>query len=171
MGRKPKEKSDKFKSKPPGETKSDIIEFLINGEKKKVCVHRKGATRAFGPNHPDLPGPYKEIGQPVIIPGDMGTCSYVLVGTEKAMESSFGSTCHGAGRAMSRSKAKRMIRGDRLKKELEGRGILVQAGHMALLAEEAPQAYKDVSEVVGVCQGAGLSHKVAQLKPMAVLKG
>ena len=146
-------------------------EHQVNGEKKKVCVHRKGATRAFGPNHPDLPESYKEIGQPVIIPGDMGTCSYVLVGTEKAMESSFGSTCHGAGRVMSRSKARRMIRGDHLKKELEDRGILVQAGHMALLAEEAPQAYKDVSEVVGVCQGAGLSRKVAQLKPMVVIKG
>lgn len=143
----------------------------INGEKKRVCVHRKGATRAFGPNHPILPEAYKEIGQPVIIPGDMGTCSYVLVGTEEAMKCSFGSTCHGAGRVMSRTKAKKIIRGDQLKQELESRGILVQAGHMALLAEEAPQAYKDVTEVVDVCQGAGLSKKVVQLKPMGVLKG
>ncbi len=146
-------------------------EHQVDGERKEVCVHRKGATRAFGPDHPDLPNAYREIGQPVIIPGDMGTCSFVLVGTEEAMEKSFGSTCHGAGRTMSRSKAKRTIRGDQLKKELESRGILVQAGHMALLAEEAPAAYKDVSEVVDVCQGAGLSRKVAQLKPIGVLKG
>lgn len=146
-------------------------EHKINGEKKRVCVHRKGATRALGPHHADVPQAYKEIGQPVIIPGDMGTCSYLLVGTEEAMKNSFGSTCHGAGRVMSRSKAKKLIRGDRLKQELESKGILVLAGHMALLAEEAPQAYKDVSEVVNICQGAGLSRKVAQLKPMAVLKG
>jgi tRNA-splicing ligase RtcB len=146
-------------------------EHEIGGQRKKVCVHRKGATRAFGPGHPDLPAVYREIGQPVIIPGDMGTCSFILVGTRDAMGKAFGSTCHGAGRAMSRSKAKKTIRGDELKRELESKGILVQAGHMALLAEEAPQAYKDVSEVVDVCQGAGLSRKVAQLKPLAVLKG
>ena len=146
-------------------------EHEVDGKKKKVCVHRKGATRALGPKHPDLPEAYKEIGQPVIIPGDMGTCSYVLVGTETAMKVSFGSTCHGAGRAMSRTKAKKMIRGDQLKQELERKGILVLAEHNALLAEEAPQAYKDVSQVVNVCEGAGLSRKVAQLKPMAVLKG
>jgi tRNA-splicing ligase RtcB len=146
-------------------------EHEINGEKKRVCVHRKGATRAFGPNHPALPEAYKEIGQPVIIPGDMGTCSYVLVGTNEAITRSFGSTCHGAGRVMSRSKAKKMIRGDRLKQELESKGIMVLAGHMALLAEEAPQAYKDVSEVVNICHGAGLSRKVVKLKPIGVLKG
>jgi len=144
---------------------------VVDGEEKGLCVHRKGATRAFGPNHPDLPEKYKQVGQPVIIPGDMGSCSYVLVGTETAMKSCFGSTCHGAGRVMSRSRAKKMIRGDQLKRELESKGIVVLAGHMALLAEEAPQAYKDVSEVVNVCQGAGLSRKVAKLKPMAVLKG
>ncbi len=146
-------------------------EHAVNGEKKRICIHRKGATSAFGPHHPDVPEAYKEIGQPVIIPGDMGTCSYVLVGTEMAMKSSFGSTCHGAGRVMSRSKAKRLIRGERLKKELESKGIMVLAGHMALLAEEAPRAYKDVSEVVDICEGANLSRKVAQLKPMGVLKG
>ena len=146
-------------------------EHQINGEKKKVCVHRKGATRAFGPNHPDLPGPYKEIGQPVIIPGDMGTCSYVLVGTEKAMESSFGSTCHGAGRAMSRSKAKKQIWGKDLHKQLTESGIHIRAGSMPGFAEEAPQAYKDVDEVVNAVTGAGLAKKVARLKPVVVIKG
>jgi tRNA-splicing ligase RtcB len=143
----------------------------VNGEKKKLCVHRKGATRAFGPNNPSVPRKYRHLGQPVIIPGDMGRASYVLVGTKKGERVAFASTCHGAGRVMSRSEAKRKIRGDSLKRELEGRGIYVMAGHLALLAEEAPAAYKDVSLVVEVCEGAGLSRKVAKLLPLGVVKG
>ncbi len=146
-------------------------EHEVNGRRMKLCVHRKGATRAFGPGHPDIPKVYRDIGQPVIIPGDMGTCSYVLVGTARAMTEAFGSTCHGAGRVMSRSKAKRQIRGDELKRELEEKGIVIVAGHIPLLAEEAPQAYKDVSKVVEICHGAGLSKKVVKLKPLGVLKG
>ncbi len=146
-------------------------EHQVNGRKTRVCVHRKGATRAFGPNHPSLPEKYKPVGQPVIIPGDMGRASYVLVGTEKGQQLAFASTCHGAGRVMSRKQAKKKIRGETLKKELEEKGIVVIAGHMGLLAEEAPQAYKDVSEVVDICEGAGLSKKVAKLRPLGVLKG
>jgi len=146
-------------------------EHKIDGRAEMLCVHRKGATASFPAGHPELPPLYKEVGQPVIIPGDMGTHSFVLVGTEKALEESFGSTCHGAGRVMSRSKAKRSIRGDELKKRLESEGILVMAGKPSLLAEEAPEAYKDVSRVVDVCEGAGISKKVAMMRPVAVLKG
>lgn len=143
----------------------------VDGKRMELCVHRKGATASFPAGHPDVPRPYAEAGQPVIIPGDMGTCSYVLVGTEEAMRESFGSTCHGAGRAMSRSKAKKTVCGNELRERLASRGILVMAGKDSLLAEEAPEAYKDVSRVVDICEGAGLSRKVARLKPMAVLKG
>jgi tRNA-splicing ligase RtcB (3'-phosphate/5'-hydroxy nucleic acid ligase) len=143
----------------------------LNGKEELLCVHRKGATASFPPGHPELPEAYRETGQPVIIPGDMGTNSYVLVGTERAMKESFGSTCHGAGRTMSRKQAKKMVRGSELKKELEERGIIVMAGKDSLLAEEAPAAYKDVSQVVDVCEGAGLSRKVAKLRPLAVVKG
>ncbi len=146
-------------------------EHIVYGKKMKLCVHRKGATRAFGPNHPDIPQAYREVGQPVIIPGDMRRNSYVLVGTEEAMKVSFGSTCHGAGRVMSRTQAKKRIRGEELRRNLETQGIIVKAGKLSLLAEEAPEAYKDVTEVVDVCEGAGLSHKVARLKPLGVLKG
>ena len=146
-------------------------EHQVSGEKKALCVHRKGATRAFGPGHPAIPQAYREIGQPVIIPGDMGRASFVLVGTDKAMTESWGSTCHGAGRTMSRSQAKRTVRGERLKQELEEKGIRVVVGHLSLLAEEAPLAYKDVSQVVSVCDGAGLSRKVARTRPLGVLKG
>ena len=146
-------------------------EHQVNGEKKTLCVHRKGATRAFGPGHPAIPQAYREIGQPVIIPGDMGRASFVLVGTDKAMTDSWGSTCHGAGRTMSRAQAKRTVRGERLKQELEEKGIRVVVGHLSLLAEEAPLAYKDVSKVVSVCDGAGISKKVARTRPLGVLKG
>jgi len=146
-------------------------EHQVNGEKKTLCVHRKGATRAFGPGHPAIPEAYREIGQPVIIPGDMGRASFVLVGTDKAMTDSWGSTCHGAGRTMSRAQAKRTVRGERLKQELEEKGIRVVVGHLSLLAEEAPLAYKDVSKVVSVCDGAGISKKVARTRPLGVLKG
>jgi len=143
----------------------------IDGKQVKVCVHRKGATRAFGPGSPSLPPEYKKIGQPVIIPGSMGTASWVLVGTEDSMTRSFGSSCHGAGRVMSRSKAKKEVRGDTLRQELEERGIKVRAGSLAGLAEEAPSAYKDVDVVVETVSKAGIAKKVARLKPVAVIKG
>ncbi len=149
-----------------------IEEHNIDGAVKKVCVHRKGATRAFPPGHRDIPEKYKDIGQPVIIPGDMGRYSYILAGTQKAMTESFGSTCHGAGRLMSRTKAKKVVQGSVLKKELfEKKGIIVMAGSMQGLAEEAPQAYKDVNEVVDIAHNAGISKKVARLRPLGVLKG
>ncbi len=143
----------------------------IGGKMVKVCVHRKGATRAFGPGAPGLPPEYQEIGQPVLVPGSMGTASWVLVGTEMSMAKSLGSSCHGAGRVMSRSQAKRQVRGDRLKRELEEGGIYVRAGSLPGLAEEAPEAYKDVDQVIETVTGAGIARKVARLRPVAVIKG
>ena len=143
----------------------------IEGRQVKVCVHRKGATRAWGPGSPGLPPEYKKIGQPVIIPGSMGTASWVMVGTAESMRRSFGSSCHGAGRVMSRSKAKKEVRGDVLRKELEELGIKVRAGSMPGLAEEAPRAYKDVDMVVDTVSKAGIGRKVARLRPVAVVKG
>lgn len=148
-----------------------IEEYEIDGQRTKVCVHRKGATRAFGPGAKELPEIYRDVGQPVLVPGDMGTASYVLVGTEEAMRVSFGSTCHGAGRVLSRRAAKRKIRGSKLREELEARGIAIRAGSMAGLAEEAPEAYKDIDRVVDVVQRAHLARKVARLEPLAVMKG
>ena len=147
-----------------------IESFEIDGQQRQLCVHRKGATRAFGPGHPELPDRYKPIGQPVIIPGSMGTASYVLVGTGAA-ELSFNSTCHGAGRAMSRTRAKKEMSGRDLKSELESQGIVIAASQPKLLAEEAPYAYKDVSQVVETCEGAGISKVVARLRPIGVVKG
>jgi tRNA-splicing ligase RtcB len=148
-----------------------LEEHEVGGRVRTLCVHRKGATRAFGPGHPELPDRYRDIGQPVIIPGSMGTASYVLVGTAEAGKRSFSSTCHGAGRAMSRTKAKQVMQGQDLVRELEGRGIAVAASQPKLLAEEAPYAYKDVSEVVRACEGARLSRTVARLRPVGVVKG
>ena len=148
-----------------------IETHTIDGKQMKVCVHRKGATRAFGPGSPGLPPEYKKIGQPVIIPGSMGTASWVLVGTEDSMTRSFGSSCHGAGRVMSRSKAKKEVRGDELRKELEEHGIKIRAGSLPGLAEEAPSAYKNVDMVVETVSEAGIAKKVARLKPVAVIKG
>ena len=148
-----------------------IETHVIEGEKMKVCVHRKGATRAFGPGAVELPDEYRAIGQPVLVPGSMGTASWVLVGTETSMAQSFGSTCHGAGRVMSRHEAKRTVRGDKLRQELESAGIKVRAGSMAGLAEEAPQAYKDVNQVVEAVVGGGIARKVVRLRPVAVIKG
>jgi tRNA-splicing ligase RtcB len=148
-----------------------IEEYEVDGQRTKLCVHRKGATRAFGPGQPELPEIYRTVGQPVLVPGDMGTASYVLVGTQEAMKASFGSTCHGAGRVLSRSAAKKRIRGDKLKAELEAQGIQVRAGSMPGLAEEAPDAYKDIEHVVDVVHRAGLARKVAKLRPLAVMKG
>jgi tRNA-splicing ligase RtcB len=143
----------------------------VNGKRLDLCVHRKGATRAFPAGHPDVPRKYARIGQPVLIPGDMGRFSYILVGTEKAMKESFGSTCHGAGRVKSRAAAKREVRGETIMKELESRGIIVRAGSLKGLAEEAPQAYKDVSLVVKVAHNAGISRIVARTRPIGVIKG
>ncbi len=143
----------------------------IDGEPVKVCVHRKGATRAFGPGSPELPEEYQAIGQPVLVPGSMGTASWVLAGTKESMQRSFGSSCHGAGRVMSRHQAKREVRGETLRHELESEGIKVRAGSLPGLAEEAPQAYKNVDAVVETVAGAGLARLVARLKPVAVIKG
>ena len=143
----------------------------VDGKPVKVCVHRKGATRAFGPGSPGLPAEYQVIGQPVLVPGSMGTASWVLVGTEASMARSFGSSCHGAGRVMSRSQAKKQVWGQDLQAELESEGIHIRAGSLRGLAEEAPQAYKDVDSVVGTVTGAGIARKVARLRPVAVIKG
>lgn len=148
-----------------------IETHLVDGKRLKVCVHRKGATRAFGPGYEGLPEEYQKIGQPVLVPGSMGTASWVLVGTELSMQRSFGSTCHGAGRTMSRSKAKKQIWGEDLRKELERDGIRIRAGSMSGLAEEAPAAYKNVDAVVETVIGAGIAKKVARLVPLAVVKG
>jgi tRNA-splicing ligase RtcB len=137
----------------------------------KLCVHRKGATRAFGPSASDLPAAYRGVGQPVLIPGSMGTTSFVLVGTDESAERSLGSACHGAGRAMSRGAAKRAVVGHVLRKELEKQGVFVRCPSNVELAEEAPVAYKDVERVVEVVHGAGLARKVARLVPLGVVKG
>jgi tRNA-splicing ligase RtcB len=143
----------------------------VDGQITKVCVHRKGATRAFGPGNPGIPAEYQEIGQPVLVPGSMGTASWVLAGTQTSMERSFGSCCHGAGRVMSRSQAKKNFHGNRLRSELEKHGIHVQAGSMPGLAEEAPQAYKDVDMVVETVTKVEIARKVARLVPVVVIKG
>jgi tRNA-splicing ligase RtcB len=146
-------------------------EHEVDGHRIKVCVHRKGATRAFPPGHTDVPEEYRDIGQPVLIPGDMGRCSYVLVGTEKAFSDTFGSTCHGAGRVMSRHQAKRAARGRAIIRELEDKGIIVRSAGRATVVEEISEAYKDVTDVVDVVHHAGISRKVAKLVPMGVIKG
>lgn len=146
-------------------------EHRVDREEKMVCVHRKGATRAFPPGHPALPEEYETIGQPVIIPGDMGTCSYVLVGAQRAMEEAFGSTCHGAGRVLSRHKAIKQTKGRAIHRELEDRGIIVRYRGKKTLREEVSEAYKNVTEVVEVVERAGISLKVAKLRPLGVVKG
>ena len=143
----------------------------VDGKERKLCVHRKGATRAFPPHHPDTPLAYKDVGQPVLIPGDMGRYSYVLVGTEQAMAETFGSTCHGAGRDMSRKQAMRVSKGRAIIRELEDQGITIRSAGKTTVREEIPEAYKDVSQVVDVVSGAGISKKVARLRPMGVIKG
>lgn len=148
-----------------------VEEHNVGGGSVRVCVHRKGATRAFGPGSSVLPDNLRDLGQPVLIPGSMGTASYVLIGTKGAMEQTFGSTCHGAGRVMSRTKARKTIRGTALRDQLKSRGILICAGSMSGLAEEAPAAYKDVSRVVEVVHKLGIGRKIARLEPIAVIKG
>jgi tRNA-splicing ligase RtcB len=146
-------------------------EHRIGGKRKDVLVHRKGATRAFPKGHPDLPEEVKDLGQPVLVPGSMGTCSYVLVGTGRALAETFGSSCHGAGRAKSRSQAKRETTADQLLRDLKTKKILVKAQSRSGLVEEKPDAYKDVSQVVEVVQKAGIATKLAKLVPLAVMKG
>jgi len=148
-----------------------IERHTIDGKEMKVCVHRKGATRAFAPGSAGVPAAYQKVGQPVLIPGDMGRYSYVLVGAQGAMEHTFGSTCHGAGRAMSRHKAKKTARGREIGRELEERGIYVRASSRRTMDEEISEAYKDVTTVVDACQLAGISKKVAQLRPLGCIKG
>ena len=148
-----------------------IEKHMIDGREKKVCIHRKGATRAFPPGHPSIPLKYKKIGQPVLVPGDMGRYSYICVGTSDAMEQTFGSTCHGAGRVQSRKKAKKMGEGRDLIGELNKMGVTIQAQGRHTIAEEMPYAYKDVADVVNVMDQSGISKKVARLKPLGVIKG
>lgn len=143
----------------------------VDGRKRRLCVHRKGATRSFAPGRPELPPIYRDIGQPVIVPGDMGTASWLLVGTDQAMRETWGSTCHGAGRLLSRAAALKRKRGHEVAAELESHGIRVRTAGMKTLAEEMPEAYKDVDRVVEVCHQAGLSRKVARMRPLAVIKG
>ena len=148
-----------------------IEEHEVNGKKMKLNIHRKGATRAFPPNHPALPQDYKSIGQPVLIPGTMGSASYLCVGKPRAMDLSFGSTAHGSGRTMSRSKAKRKFWGKKISDDLYKQGILVKATSMKVIAEEAPGAYKDIDQVINVSHNLGIIEKIVRLVPIGVVKG
>ena len=148
-----------------------LEKYVIDGKEKLLCVHRKGATRAFGPGNPALPERYRDSGQPVIIPGDMGRNSYLLVGTKKAEEETFGSACHGAGRVKSRTASTKSTNLNALLKELESKGIIVKASGRGTIAEEAPQAYKDVNDVVNVVHNAGISRRVCRMRPVGVIKG
>jgi tRNA-splicing ligase RtcB len=152
-------------------TPCKVERHVVEGKQQDVYVHRKGATRAWGPGHPGLPGRLRPVGQPVLIGGSMGTSSYVLAGTESGMRTSFGSACHGAGRAMSRTQALKRWNGRQVVEELERRGILIRSPSLRGVAEEAPEAYKDVSEVVLATEQAGLARRVARLLPMITVKG
>ncbi len=146
-------------------------EHTVDGSKTRLCVHRKGATRAFPAGHPEIPEAYRAIGQPVLIPGDMGRYSFVALGTEKAMAETFGSTCHGAGRQQSRGAARRLLKGVDVAERLAAQGIIVMSGSRSGLAEEAPEAYKDVAKVVEIAHQAGISRKVVRTRPIGVIKG
>ena len=148
-----------------------VEKHTVDGKLRELCVHRKGATRAFGPGRAEVPDAYRALGQPVLIPGNMGTGSFVLLGTEKAMHTTFGSACHGAGRVMSRAGARRTVRGEDLRDQLEAQHIAVRAGSMAGLAEEAPDVYKDLERVVQVVHQVGIARKVARTRPLGVIKG
>jgi tRNA-splicing ligase RtcB len=148
-----------------------IEDHVVDGVRCTCCVHRKGATRAFGPGRPEIPLPYRAVGQPAFIPGSMGTASYVIAGTERAMEESFGSVCHGAGRVLSRTAAKKAVTAGEVVRALKERGIAIRAGSKAGIVEEFPGAYKDVHSVVDVVERAGLAKAVARLVPRAVVKG
>jgi tRNA-splicing ligase RtcB len=145
--------------------------YFINSVEREGLVHRKGATRAFPPGHPEVPPAYRKVGQPVLIPGSMGTASWVLVGAQKAMEDTFGTVCHGAGRQMSRTQAKKSEAARNAKQRLAKRGIFVKSETREGIAEEIPEAYKDVDEVIEVVHQAGISKKVARLRPLGVIKG
>ena len=154
-----------------GHNMAKIEDHEVDGKMTKLCVHRKGATRAFGPGNPNIPRQYREVGQPVIVPGDMGRYSFLLVGTQAAMKQTWGSTCHGAGRLMSRHEAIKKMRGREVQEELAQHGILVKAKGRDTLSEEASYAYKDVADVVETCQGADISRIVAKMRPLGVVKG
>ena len=173
---------EKFFNKSPRDLGMDLIydvahniakfeKYKVNGKEKLLCVHRKGATRAFPPGHPELPADYRGLGQPVIIPGDMGRNSYLLIGTAQAMEETFGTSCHGAGRAMSRSASLKEARGRWIERELEEKGIIVMGRGKKGIAEEQPAAYKDVNEVVHVMHESGIARKVVRMRPVGVIKG
>ncbi|RKX22456.1 MAG: RNA-splicing ligase RtcB, partial [Candidatus Zixiibacteriota bacterium] len=148
-----------------------LEEHIFEGKSRQLYVHRKGATRAFGPGHLAIPQAYRQIGQPVIIPGDMGTASYLLVGTQKAMEETFGSTCHGAGRLMSRRAATRQFRADEVRARLENDGIYLRSASTRGISEEAPGVYKDINQVVEISHNSGIARKVARFRPVGVMKG
>jgi tRNA-splicing ligase RtcB len=148
-----------------------IEEHEVDGKKMQLCIHRKGATRSFGKDRKEIPMVYRDIGQPVLIPGSMGTSSYVLVGTKKAEEISFGSTAHGSGRVESRTKARKELRAEDIKKQLEEKDIIIEAGSYKGIVEEAPEVYKDIDEVAKVSDNLGIGRLVARLKPLAVMKG
>ncbi|MGV8076399.1 MAG: RtcB family protein [Methanosarcina sp.] len=148
-----------------------LEEHTVDGKKKEVYVHRKGATRAFPPGHPEVPAVYRDVGQPVLIPGSMGTASFILCGAKEAMDISFGSACHGAGRVMSRAHAKKEFHGESIKESLQARGITVRATHPSVIAEEAPDVYKSSSDVVNVVHDLGIARKVARVLPLGVAKG
>jgi len=148
-----------------------IEEHVVDGQRRRLCVHRKGATRAFPPGHPQVPKAYQGVGQPVLVPGDMGRYSYLLVGCQAAMEKSFGSTCHGAGRVMSRTQSKKESRGINIDQEMARRGVVARYQGRGTMAEEMPHAYKDVAEVVETMDLAGISKKVARFRPVGVIKG
>jgi tRNA-splicing ligase RtcB len=148
-----------------------IENHVVDGKPRRLCVHRKGATRAFPPHHPQIPAAYQEIGQPILIPGDMGRYSYLLVGTAQAMEKTFGSTCHGAGRVMSRAQSKKHSRGIDIEQEMARRGVVARYQGRATMAEEMPHAYKDVADVVETMDQAGISKRVARFRPVGVIKG
>jgi tRNA-splicing ligase RtcB len=148
-----------------------VEEHIVDGRPRRLLVHRKGATRAFAPHHPLIPVDYQFTGQPVLIGGTMGTCSYVLVGTEKGMADTFGSTCHGAGRASSRAKSRRTLTYEGVLESLAAKGISIRVASPKLVMEEAPESYKDVTAVVDTCDSAGISAKVIKLRPVAVVKG
>jgi tRNA-splicing ligase RtcB len=150
---------------------SHNIAKLESHARQSLVVHRKGATRAFGPGHPEVPAVYREIGQPVFVPGDMGRYSFVAVGTETAMDQTFGSTCHGAGRVRSRKASVRALAGTDVAADLARQGIHVRAVNRRLLAEEASEAYKDVADVIEVCHRAGIARKAAKMRPLGVIKG
>ena len=148
-----------------------IEEHIVEGRKRSLCVHRKGATRAFAPGHPQIPAAYQKLGQPVLIPGDMGRYSYLLVGTEGAMEKTFGSTCHGAGRMMSRAQSKKQSQSMNIDQEMARRGVVARYQGRGTMAEEMPHAYKDVADVVETMDMAGISKRVARFRPVGVIKG